>query len=108
MLGVHSGQHYKTMQTQNLDYSSPPSPIPSENARNASKLDALNQKHLHPRILQANPGKLSSRELLMLQQRKNKIVSQLEKVVGKQLANAISSQVRVSERLISDCSREEK
>ena len=40
--------------------------------------------------------KVTSRELFLLQQRKNKIVSQLERVVGKQLASAISSQVRVS------------
>lgn len=100
MIGVHSGQHYKAMPSQNVDYSSPSSPLPSENARNASKMEAMHQKHLHPRIIQTNPGKaLSSRELLMLQQRKNKIVSQLEKVVGKQLANAISSQVRVSSSL---------
>lgn len=103
MLGVHSGQHYKTMQTPIVDYSSPPSPLPSENTRNPSKLETLHQKHLHSRIIQTNQGKaLSSRELLMLQQRKNKIVSQLEKVVGKQLANAISSQVRISHMLNVD------
>ncbi|KAK3932220.1 Roquin-1 [Frankliniella fusca] len=98
MLGVHSGQQFKAISMQNVDYTSPPSPLPMENARNASKMETLHhQKQVHPRIIQTTPAKvMSSRELFMLQQRKNKIVSQLEKVVGKHLANAISSQVRVS------------
>lgn len=99
MLGVHSGQHFKAIPNQNVDYSSPSSPLPMENVRNASKIETLHHhqhKQYHPRIIQSTPSRVvSSRELFMLQQRKNRIVSQLEKVVGKQLANAISSQVRV-------------
>lgn len=103
MLGIHAGQQFKAISTQNLDYSSPPSPLPMENTRNASKMETVHQKHVHPRIIQTGPAKgMSSRELFMLQQRKNKIVSQLEKVVGKHLANAISSQVRISQMLNVD------
>lgn len=102
MLGVHSGQQFKAVRAQTVDYSSP-SPLPPENSCYGSKMESLHQqRHIHPRIIPTNAGKMSSRELFLLQQRKNKIVYQLEKVVGKQLANAISSQVRISQMLNVD------